>query len=65
MTSLISQFVGGIGAGGKRVALTALVVEFSEKNEYEKNIGLTEAAVGCAYLAGPIIGSIMFAIGGY
>jgi MFS family permease len=43
----------------------ALVIAYSSKQERDQNIGFMEAFTGLGFLTGPLIGSVMFTIGGY
>jgi MFS family permease len=43
----------------------ALVIAYSSKKDRDMNIGFMEAFIGLGFLTGPLIGSLMFSIGGY
>ena len=43
----------------------ALVVAYSAKEDRDRNIGYLEAFTGLGFLTGPLVGSIMYNIGGY
>ena len=62
--SVLAQSVGGIGAGINTTCGIAIITNFSPE-EREFNIGLFEAGAGFGLLLGPLIGTALYAAGGY
>lgn len=54
----------GIGAGLNSTSAMAIVATHY-KQEREKMIGLMESSAGVGLLMGPVVGSILYSIGGY
>lgn len=63
--SFIVQAIGGVGSGANSVASMALMIAVSKKEERDRNIGLFEGFTGLGFMAGPLIGSFLFTVGGY
>jgi len=47
------------------VASMALMIAVSKKEERDRNIGLFEGFTGLGFMAGPLIGSFLYTVGGY
>lgn len=62
--SFIAQIAGGIGAGANCTASMAILSSF-ETAEREEYIGYIEAANGIGLLFGPLLGAVLYTIGGY
>jgi MFS family permease len=62
--SFAAQTLGGIGAGAISTSTMSILSSF-KKDEREKYIGLMEAVVGLGFLAGPIMGSFLYTLGGF
>ena len=56
--------LGGFGAGANSTASMAILSSF-DANEREQNIGYIEAANGVGLLFGPLLGALLYTIGGY
>jgi MFS family permease len=63
--SIVSQVLGGIGGAFNSVSSMSLLIAYSKKSERENNIGLLETCVGLGLLMGPLLGSILYNVGGY
>jgi MFS family permease len=62
--SFIWKFLCGVGAGINSTSSFAIIATHY-KQDREKAIGMLEASSGVGLLLGPIIGSILYEIGGY
>jgi MFS family permease len=62
--SLIAQVLGGIGAGANSTASMAIMSSFAP-NEREKYIGWIEGAAGVGLLTGPLLGALLYNVGGF
>ena len=56
--------LGGFGAGANSTASMAILSSF-DVSEREENIGYIEAANGIGMLFGPLLGALLYTIGGY
>lgn len=64
LLSFAAQALGGFGAGANSTAIMAIISSF-EKHEREQYIGWIEAATGVGLLFGPLLGALLYGIGGY
>lgn len=64
LTSFIAQSIGGIGSGMTSTANLAIISSFSSL-ERERFFGYLEASNGIGLLFGPLIGAILYSIGGF
>lgn len=55
----------GIGAGISGVIIYSLAVNYSKKNEINKNVGYIEIGYAIGYAVGPIFGTFMKSYFGY
>lgn len=62
--SLVAQVFGGIGAGANQTASLAILSSF-ESTEREQYIGWIEAANGVGLLFGPLLGAVLYGLGGF
>lgn len=62
--SFLAQMLGGFGAGANSTASMAILSSF-DVSEREENIGYIEAANGIGMLFGPLLGALLYTIGGY
>lgn len=62
--SFIAQIAGGIGAGANCTASMAILSSF-DSEEREIYIGYIEAANGVGLLFGPLLGAVLYTMGGY
>lgn len=62
--SFIWKFLCGVGAGINSTSSFAIIATHY-KEDREKAIGMLEASSGVGLLLGPLIGSILYEIGGY
>ena len=62
--SIVSQCIGGIGAGMNSTTAIAIVTTHFPK-ERELNLGILEGGMGLGLLLGPIVGTLLYAYGGY
>lgn len=62
--SFFAQGLGGLGGGANLTSSMAILSSF-EGQEREKYIGWIEAANGIGLLFGPLIGALLFSMGGY
>ena len=62
--SFVYQSIGGFGAGMNTTSITAVMASLNPVNR-ERNLGIIEATVGLGILFGPVIGAILYQIGGY
>jgi MFS family permease len=56
--------MGGIGAGGNSTVTLATLSQF-DNHEREKYIGWLEGAFGLGFILGPLLGAILYNVGGY
>jgi MFS family permease len=56
--------IGGIGAGAISTCSMAVISSF-DKQEREKYIGWIEVGSGMGFVCGPLVGSLMYEIGGF
>jgi len=56
--------LGGFGAGANATASMAVLSSFNQQ-EREKYIGWIEAGAGIGLLFGPLMGALLYSIGGY
>ena len=62
--SFFAQILGGLGAGANSTSSMAILSSFPQ-SEREKYIGWVEASFGIGLLFGPMIGALLYTIGGY
>lgn len=62
--SFIAQILGGLGAGANATSSMAILSSFNQ-SEREKYIGWVEASFGVGLLFGPLLGALLYSIGGY
>ena len=62
--SFIAQTLGGLGAGANSTASMAIMSSFS-KSERERFLGWIQAANGLGLLTGPLLGALLYQLGGY
>ena len=62
--SFLAQMLGGFGAGENLTANIAILSSF-DASEREENIGYIEAANGIGMFFGPMLGALLYTIGGY
>lgn len=62
--SFAAQILGGLGAGANATASMAILSSY-DHSEREMYIGWVEAANGVGLLFGPLLGSLLYTIGGY
>lgn len=62
--SFICRFVEGFGNGCLNSSTNAIIA-FNYEDEASKLIGLTQTFTGLGMLSGPIIGSVLFELGGF
>ena len=63
--SFTLRFIQGIGAGISGVIIYSLAVNYSKKNEINKNVGYIEIGYAIGYAIGPIFGTFMKSYFGY
>ena len=56
--------LGGVGAGGNATVTLATLSQF-DNHEREKYIGWLEGAFGLGFILGPLLGAILYNVGGY
>jgi MFS family permease len=57
--------IAGIALAFSNIPGTALLIAYSKKCDREKNFGLSEMTAGLGLLLGPLLGSLLFEIGGF
>ena len=62
--SIAAMSIGGSGAA-LNVTCALAIINTNYPNEREKNLGLFEGGSGLGLLLGPLLGSLLYAIGGY
>jgi len=62
--SFFAQFLGGIGAGLNSTCAVAIISTFF-KDDREYYIGILEGGVGVGMLVGPLLGALLYSLGGY
>ena len=62
--SVLAQSIGGIGAGINTTCGIAIITNHSPEDR-EFNLGIFEAGAGFGLLLGPLIGTALYAAGGY
>ena len=62
--SFIAQALGGLGCGMNNTAVMAMLSGLKDE-EREKSIGYLEVSNGIGILCGPLIGALLYNIGGY
>ena len=62
--SITAMSIGGSGAA-LNVTCALAIINTNYPNEREKNLGLFEGGSGLGLLLGPLLGSLLYAIGGY
>ena len=62
--SILAQCFGGVGAGMNTTCAIAIITNHYPK-ERELNLGILEGGTGFGLLLGPLIGGLLYAIGGY
>mmetsp|Transcript_16613 Transcript_16613/g.28301 ORF Transcript_16613/g.28301 Transcript_16613/m.28301 type:complete len:299 (-) Transcript_16613:695-1591(-) len=62
--SFLAQAMGGLGAGANSTASMAILSSFDAEDR-EKYIGYVEMANGVGLLFGPLLGAMLYSIGGY
>ena len=62
--SFIAQSLGGLGCGANNTAVMAMLSGL-KNDEREKAIGLLEVSNGIGILCGPLLGALLYSIGGY
>ena len=62
--SFLAQILGGIGAGGNSTVTLATLSQF-DNHEREKYIGWLEGAFGLGFILGPLLGALLYSVGGY
>lgn len=62
--SVLAQSIGGIGAGINTTCGLAIITNNSPEDR-EFNLGIFEAGAGFGLLLGPLIGTALYAAGGY
>jgi len=61
---LLSRFLQGCGASASNLAIFALVTDLFEES-LGQVMGLNELFIGAGFSAGPLIGSLLFKLGGF
>lgn len=64
MISFIAQSFGGLGCGMNNTAVMAMLGGLKNEDR-EKSIGYLEVSNGIGILCGPLIGALLYNIGGY
>ena len=62
--SILAQCLGGVGAG-INVTCAMAIITSHYPDEREENIGILEGGTGLGLLLGPLLGSVLYALGGY
>jgi MFS family permease len=62
--SYIAQTLGGIGAGLNSTCAMAIITSCFP-DDREDNIAILEAGVGIGMLLGPLLGALLYTLGGY
>ena len=62
--AMIAQALGGFGAGTNTTVCFSLIITFFPEDK-QKLIGILEAGIGLGLLLGPLIGVLLYQIGGY
>ena len=64
LVSFIAQAIGGFGCGITATSSFSLIMSFNAADR-ERYIGYIEAANGMGLLLGPMIGALLYSIGGF
>lgn len=62
--SILAQCFGGVGAGMNTTCAIAIITNHYPR-ERELNLGILESGTGLGLLLGPVVGAILYAVGGY
>ena len=62
--AILAQCLGGIGAGINTTCAVAIITT-SYPDEREQNLGILEGGTGLGLLLGPLLGGLLFYLGGY
>lgn len=62
--AMVAQALGGLGAGTNTTACFSLVTTFFADDK-QRLIGYLECGIGLGLLVGPILGALLYSIGGY